>query len=197
MITGTNPIRAIIAGCINNERSSQKQLYQLLNGYAMKICSRYQNHAEESEEIMNEGFLKLFKNIGQFDQSRHADMETALKGWFKRILINTCIDHYRKNTSKVSGHLSDNETEKIEDHSENGLDILSYKEIMEAIRQLSPAYRTVFNLFVIEGMSHEEIAGHLGISIGASKSNLSKARENLRKIILKKTDSKVYVEPVR
>ena len=163
----------------------------------MKICYRYQNHAEESEEIMNEGFVKLFKNIRQFDETRHTDIEMALKGWFKRILINTCIDHYRKNESRVNGRVLTDEPEKIADHSENGLDVLSYKEILEAIRLLSPAYRTVFNLFVIEGMSHEEIGDHLGISIGASKSNLSKARENLRKILLKKTEYKVYVEPVR
>ncbi len=187
----------MIAGCRNNDRSSQKELYQLLKGYAMKICYRYQNHVEESEEIMNEGFIKLFKNIHQFDETRHAETEIALKGWFKRILVNTCIDHYRKNESRINGKVLTDETEKIADHTENGLDVLSYKEILEAIRLLSPAYRTVFNLFVIEGMSHEEIGGHLGISIGASKSNLSKARENLRKILLKKTDHKVYVEPVR
>jgi len=86
---------------------------------------------------------------------------------------------------------------KIADHGETGIDKLSYKEIIEAIRLLSPAYRTVFNLFVIEGMSHEEIGKHLGISVGASKSNLSKARENLRKILTKKADVKTYVEPIR
>ena len=184
-------------GCRNNNRSSQKELYELLKGYAMKICYRYQNHTDQAEEIMNEGFLKLFKNIQQFDENRHADISIALKGWFKRILINTCIDHYRKNASYLNGQVLSEETEKIADHSENGLDVMSYKEIIEAIRELSPAYRTVFNLFVIEGMTHEEIGNHLGISVGASKSNLSKARENLRKILTKKTDVKIYVEPFR
>jgi len=186
----------MIRGCRNNERSSQKELYQLLKDYAMKICYRYQNHAEEAEEIMNEGFIKLFKNIEQFDEARHANTEVALKGWFKRILINTCIDHYRKNASRINNKILTKETENIAAHSENGLDMLSYKEIIEAIRHLSPAYRTVFNLFVIEGMSHDEIATQLNISVGASKSNLSKARENLRKILLKKTDQKIYVQPL-
>jgi RNA polymerase sigma factor (sigma-70 family) len=197
LITSNSQISIIIAGCRTNDRSSQKELYQLLKGYALKICYRYQNHTEESEEIMNEGFIKLFKNIQQFDEARHSDIEVALKGWFKRILINTCIDHYRKNTTQINGKVLTDETEKIADHTENGIDILSYKEILEAIRKLSPAYRNVFNLFVIEGMSHEEIGDQLGISVGASKSNLSKARENLRKILLKKTDYKIYVEPVR
>jgi RNA polymerase sigma factor (sigma-70 family) len=169
----------------------------MLKDYAMKICYRYQNNLEQVEEIMNEGFIKLFKNIHQFEESRHTDILASLKGWFKRILVNTCIDHYRKNASYINGQMLSEDTENIADRQESGLDILSYKEIIEAIRLLSPAYRTVFNLFVIEGLTHEEIATQLGISIGSSKSNLSKARENLRKILIKKTDHKAYVEPIR
>lgn len=184
-------------GCRNNERGSQKELYQLLKGYAMKICYRYQSRTEHAEEVVNEGFTKLFKNIHQFDENRHADISIALKGWFKRILINTCIDYYRKNASYINGQVLSEETERIADRSENGLDVLSYKEIIESIRELSPAYRTVFNLFVIEGLTHEEISEQLGISVGASKSNLSKARENLRKILTKKTTQPIYVEPFR
>jgi len=158
----------------------------------MKICYRYTNRLEEAQELMNEGFVKLFKHIAQFDENRYPDVLTSLKGWFKRILINTCIDHYRKNNSTLNGHYISSENENIADNSESGLDKLSYKEIIESIRQLSPTYRTVFNLFVIEGLTHEEIANHLGISIGTSKSNLSKARENLKKILLKKTQYKAY-----
>lgn len=169
----------------------------MLREYAMKICYRYQNNLEQVEEIMNEGFIKLFRNIHQFEEARHTDIMASLKGWFKRILVNTCIDHYRKNASYVNGQVLSEDTENIADKQETGLDVLSYKEIIEAIRMLSPAYRTVFNLFVIEGLTHEEIAGQLGISVGSSKSNLSKARENLRKILTKKTDHKAYVEPIR
>lgn len=144
---------------------------------------------------MNEGFVKLFKNIHLFEYDRQPDQLLCLKGWFKRILVNTCIDHHRKKHSTMNGHLLTSESEKIEDHTENGLDLLAYKEIIEAIRLLSPAYRTVFNLFVIEGFSHEEIANSLEISIGASKSNLSKARDNLRKLLLKKSHLPVYDSP--
>ena len=153
----------------------------MLKDYAMKICYRYQNNLEQVEEIMNEGFIKLFKNIHQFEEARHTDIMASLKGWFKRILVNTCIDHYRKNASYVNGQMLSEDTENIADKQETGLDILSY----------------VFNLFVIEGLTHEEIASQLGISVGSSKSNLSKARENLRKILTKKTDHKAYVEPIR
>jgi RNA polymerase sigma factor (sigma-70 family) len=197
LIVGNTQILALIDGCRKNDRACQKELYYLLKDYAMKICYRYQNHLEQVEEIMNEGFIKLFKNIHQFEESRHTDVLASMKGWFKRILINTSIDHYRKNASYINGQMLSEDSENIADKQENGLDILSYKEIIEAIRLLSPAYRTVFNLFVIEGLTHEEIARHLGISVGSSKSNLSKARENLRKILTKKTDQLVYVEPFR
>src|SRR5258708_29905857 len=146
---------------------------------------------------MNEIFKIFKKIINKLEDSRHIDVLASLKGWFKRILVNTCIDHYRKNASYINGQMLSEDAENIADKQETGIDILSYKEIIEAIRQLSPAYRTVFNLFVIEGLTHEEIAQHLDISIGSSKSNLSKARENLRKILIKKTDQKAYVEPIR
>jgi len=197
LIAGNSPISALIEGCRSDDRASQKELYYMLRDYAMKICYRYQNNIEQVEEIMNEGFIKLFKNIHQFEESRHPDTLASLKGWFKRILVNTCIDHYRKNASYINGQTLSEDTENIADRQETGIDVLAYKEIIEAIRQLSPAYRTVFNLFVIEGLTHEEIAGQLGISVGSSKSNLSKARENLRKILIKKTDQKTYVAPIR
>lgn len=195
MLADNPKISALLNGCRQNDRNSQKELYYLLRGFAMKICYRYTNAQEESEEIMNEGFVKLFKNVHQFDENRQEDTLLSLKGWFKRILINTCIDHYRKTNASVSGHVLNTESESIPDHSENGIDVLSYKEIIEAIRLLSPGYRAVFNLFVIEGLSHEEIAQVLGISVGASKSNLSKARDNLRKLLLNKTQYNVYVSP--
>ena len=161
----------------------------------MKICYRYTNAMEECEEIVNEGFVKLFKNIHQFDETRQEDTLLSLKGWFKRILINTCIDHYRKTNASVNGHVLTHESETIADQGETGIDMLSYKEIIESIRMLSPAYRAVFNLFVIEGLSHEEISQTLGISVGASKSNLSKARDNLRKLLQNKNIIKAYVSP--
>jgi RNA polymerase sigma-70 factor (ECF subfamily) len=92
----------------------------------------------------------------------------------------------------LHGYSLNNDTENIADAGETGIDRLSYEEIVEAIRQLSPVYKTVFNLFVIEGLTHEEIAAQLEISVGASKSNLSKARNNLRKIISNQTQYKAY-----
>ena len=195
MLTENSKIKALIQGCVRNDRSSQKELYYLLRSFAIKICYRYSNKSEESEEIVNEAFVKLFKHIHQFDDTRQENTLLSLKGWFKRILVNTCIDHYRKNSSSVNGHVLTDESEKLADHGETGIDVLSFKEIIEAIKLLSPAYRTGFNLFVIDGLSHEEISNKLGISVGASKSNLSKARDNLRKLLLHKSSYNVYVSP--
>jgi RNA polymerase sigma factor (sigma-70 family) len=178
----------LIEGCRSNNRHSQQQMYDLLKEYAMRICYRYFNRIEDVEEVMNEGFIKLFKHMHQFEDNRHEQVTAALKGWFRKILVNTCIDYLRKTSSFLNGHghVIQDKHELIPDTSETGFDKLSHKEIIACIKDLSPAYRTVFNLFVIEGFSHEEIAKQLGISVGSSKSNLSKARENLRKIIFKK-----------
>jgi RNA polymerase sigma factor (sigma-70 family) len=187
-------ILTLIDGCCKNNRNSQGTLYHWLYGYAMKICYRYTNHQHEAEELTNESFVKLFKNIHLFDISRQLNTEALFKAWFKRIIINTCIDYLRKHHSMLNGHALSTDSESIADAQETAVDKLSYEEIIEAIKQLTPVYRTVFNLFVIEGMSHEEISTQLSISVGASKSNLSKARHNLRKIILQQTQYNIYVQ---
>jgi RNA polymerase sigma factor (sigma-70 family) len=182
----------LLEGCKQNNRSSQQAIYTLLSGYAMGICLRYANSQQEAEELLQEGFMKLFRNIEKFEINRHADVLTSLKGWFKRILINTCIDQFRKNRHNTMTYTITSEFELPVINQATAVDQLSYKELVDAIRFLSPGYRQVFNLFVIEGLSHEDIAEKLGISIGTSKSNLSKAREKMKKIILQLTRIKVY-----
>lgn len=184
MISSNAHVNSLLEGCRNNDRASQKQLYDLLNGFALKTCYAY--GAEPVEDIAHEAFIKLFKYIHQFDEMRYDDVLVTLKGWFKKILINSCIDHYRKNIAHKKIKFISKESEDIPDYSSNGFDRLSYKDIISAIRELSPGYRAVFNLFVMEGWSHEAIAEQLEISIGASKSNLSKAREKLKNILAKK-----------
>ena len=186
-------ISSLIRGCCKNDRNSQRDLYRQLHEYAMKISYRYVSRVEDAEELTNESFIKLFKNIGQFDSGRGGEPEALLKGWFKRIIVNTCIDHLRRTHLKLVSQEISEESETFADRQETGIDKLMYGEIIEAIRKLTPVYRTVFNLFVIEGFSHEEISAQLNISVGASKSNLSKARHNLRKIITQQTEYKIYV----
>ena len=138
----------------------------------MKISYRYVSRTEEAEELISESFIKLFKNINQFDGSRGGETEALLKGWFKRIVVNTCIDHLRRTHLKLVSQEISEESETFAATQESGIDKLMYEEIMEAVRKLTPVYRTVFNLCVIEGVSHEEISAQMNISGGARQSNM-------------------------
>lgn len=189
----TDQIVTLINGCCNNDRNCQRMLYQWLFNYALKISYRYIHQQEEAEEMVHEAFIKLFKNINRFELNREGDTEALLKGWFKRIIVNTCIDQLRKVQLNIISMDNQTEQEGFADQQESGLDKMAYDEIIEAIRQLTPVYRTVFNMFVIEGLSHDEISKVLQISVGASKSNLSKAKSNLRKIIAERSGIKTYV----
>ena len=161
-------------------------MYKLLYDFAYSITYRYANDDHEANELVNDGFLKLFKHIGACKLDKSTNMVNSFKGWFRKIIVNTCIDHYRSNKN-IKQHEADMPL-SIADNSENSEDKLGYKEIINTVKQLSASYRTVFNLHVIEGLSHEEIAQLLDISVGTSKSNLSKAKERLRGILQNKTN---------
>ena len=127
-------------------------------------------------EVLNDGYMKVFTKINQYDE------KYDFKAWFRRVLINTAINHNKKNVN--NHHLALDQVVEVNDNdSPQVLSDLSYEEMIQCVQSLSPVYRMVFNLYVIEGYTHEEIAGQLGISLGASKSNLSRARANLREII--------------
>jgi RNA polymerase sigma-70 factor (ECF subfamily) len=150
----------------------------------MAICDRYTSNQEDAVEILNDGFLKIFREIHHY-QPAYADVISSFKGWLRKIMVYTAIDHFRKNQKhKVVTEL-DNVVYQLEAVSEDAIDKLSHEEIIRAIQELSPGYRTVLNLFIIEGLSHEEISHKLGISTGTSKSNLSKARRQLQKILFR------------
>lgn len=159
-------------------------------GFATAICMRYCNTKDEAMEVVNDGFLKLYKDL-QYFNAAYENYEASLKGWIKKIMINTAIDHFRKNNQHyLTSEVNDAQLE-IMDTQETSINKMSYKEIMEMIQRLSPVYRTVFNLHVIDGFKHEEIAEQLNISVGTSKSNLSKARINIQKM-LKEADINFY-----
>lgn len=172
----------IIKGCIKLQRESQKELYTLFYGYAMSVCSRYTQNQQDTLEVTNDGFLKVFRELGSF-KARHTNTEACLKGWIRQIMIHTAIDHFRKN-NKYPVYLQPEEHEAdIEYHPENIIDKMSYDEIMQIVQQLSPIYRATFNLYVIDGYKHEEIAKQLNISVGTSKSNLARARIKIQKML--------------
>jgi RNA polymerase sigma-70 factor (ECF subfamily) len=130
-------------------------------------------------EITNDAFFKVFKEVTKF-LPRHENASASFKAWFKKILVNTSIDHFRKYHKKEIMATSEMGTTLLIDQQETAEDLLQYKEIIKLIQQLSPAYRAVFNLYIFEGFTHAEIAKTLKISEGSSKSNLFKARQHLQ-----------------
>lgn len=171
-----------IRGCALNERESQKKLYNSFYGYAMSICDRYANREDDASEILNDGFLKVFKEIHHF-KPVYADVVSSFKGWLRKIMVYTAIDHFRKHHKHQNVIELETAVIHLPVENENAFDKISYDEIIRFIQDLTPAYRTVLNLFIVEGFSHDEIAKHLSISVGTSKSNLAKARKQLQKIL--------------
>jgi len=169
-------LEAIILGCKENDRQSQKELYSNFYSYAMSICLRYTGGEADAVEVLNDGFLKVFKNIEKFDATK------PFKPWLRRILVNACIDHIKKNAKH--NHLADISEAQVEETDQVAPDHnMDYEEILEKIGQLSPAYRAVFNLYVIDGYKHHEIAEQLGITTSTSKANLTRAKAALRSLL--------------
>lgn len=179
-----------VEACGRNNRESQKIIYSSFYGYAMAICDRYAGNQDDAVEILNDGFLKVFRELHHYKPA-YADVVSSFKGWLRKIMVYTAIDHFRKNQKHQAVTQLDDVMFLVPSLSETALDKISYEEIIRSVQQLSPGYRAVFNLFVIEGWSHDEIAEYLGISPGTSKSNLSKARRQLQKILLRKNEIEI------
>ena len=174
---GEEDLHQLIRGCIKQDRKCQKMLYKAFYGFSMGICLRYANDRDEAAEVMNQGFFKVFTHIESYDITR------PFKAWLGRIMTNVSIDFYRANLKMAytedldkAEHISDGD--RVDKN-------LHYSDLLAMVQKLPQAYRTVFNLFAIDGYSHEEIAAMLNINIGTSKSNLHKARQKLKLMILK------------
>lgn len=165
----------LIAGCLAEERWAQKQLYEKHYGKMMGLCLRYSNNTEDAKDILNEGFIKVFRYLQRYK------IGTSLEGWIRRIMINTSIDYYRKAIRHRTEDLEVAEQSPTID--EDPICKYSAKEILSIIQQLPPSYRAVFNLYAIEGYSHKEIAEQLDISESTSRSNLVKARTKLKALL--------------
>ncbi len=183
-------VHEIVTGCEKNDHNYQKILYQKYYGYSLKIVFRYIYHYDQAVDVVNDGYVKLFRNFSKFRCEEPENMEMILMGWIRRIMINTAIDRLRKNKlAPEIGGIPEHIWEQA-DRSGNADEMLLYKETIKSVKQLPPAYRIVFNMFVIDGCSHQEIADALGISTGTSKSNLSKAKILLQKILKKQEERK-------
>lgn len=162
-------------GCARGERKYQELLYNLFAGKMFAVCLRYASEYNAAQDLLQEGFVKVFRNIEKFRG------DGSFEGWVRRIFINTAIEHYRRQVNMYAIH--DTEVKSFEYYDHNALEHLKHEDIMKMIQQLSDGYRTVFNLYVIEGYSHKEIGDMLGISEGTSKSQLARARYLLQKMI--------------
>ncbi len=181
----------IVNGCINNEHRYQKLLYERFYGYALKTVFRYIYRYEKAVDTVNDGFVKIFRNFNHFEYSNNGDLDRMLMGWMKKIMINTAIDELRKTNLVPEIRGLEDHAWDVQDSTPSAEQQLLYKELISQLRNLSPAYRVVFNMAVIDGYSHQEIADALGISAGTSKSNLFKAKAQLQKILNKQnTDMK-------
>lgn len=165
----------IIAACKRRERWAQQKLYEAYYGKMMGVCLRYAGSEEEAMDILHEGFIKVFKHISKYKSG------TTFSAWIRRIIVNTCIDTYRKQKRRRTEDLD--QAYDIQTTDADAISQCSEREILELVQELSPVYRTIFNLYVIEGYAHKEIAALLEITESTSRSNLVKARAKLKELL--------------
>ena len=173
-----NRFDQIIEGCCRQDRAFQKELYQLFYQYTLKVGLNYASSLEEAREIVNDVFLKVFNKIENYRPDQ------PFKPWLNKITVYTAIDYYRKSI-KNEPPMDGLETLVEIGNPSDIISRISADELRSLVQHLSPAYRAAINLYAIEGYEHHEIAEILGITVGASKSNLFKARAKLKTLLLK------------
>ena len=174
---------SLIDGCVKGDRKSQQTIYELFYRKMLGVCMRYGRDYEEAQDLLQDGFIKVFTKIKKYNK------EGSFEGWVRRIIVNNAIDSFRRKKNDYVLVDSEHLLEEGEEDSnflgseDEGFYNIKADDIMKALQNLSPAYRTVFSLYVIENYPHKEIAEMLDISIGTSKSNLAKAKQNLRRTL--------------
>jgi RNA polymerase sigma factor (sigma-70 family) len=169
--------KELIHSCIKGNRNSQRLLYEQFSAKMFALCLRYAKDRMEAEDFLQEGFIKIFTNLGQYK------FEGSFEGWVRRIMVTTALQHLRKDKQQAEYELPENHLAVADEYDVT--DKLSADELMAQIQSLPTGYRTVFNLYILEEFSHKEIAAELGISEGTSKSQLARARVFLQKMIKK------------
>ena len=169
------PIK-LIQGCINGDRYFQRCLYEQYMPKMLGVCMRYTKNREEAEDVLQDGFVQVFKSLHSFK------FEGSFEGWIRKIMVNCAIKHYRTKPKMYPVVALEN-AQVVDSGTEEIMAYLNKKELLKMVQGLPPAYRMIFNLYVFEGMKHREIAAHLGISEGTSKSNFFDAKLLLRKAV--------------
>lgn len=184
----TKQLQALIDGCLKGDRRSQQAVHKLYYGKMKAVCMRYTRDYDQANDVLQEGFLKVFNNLEKFTGVG------TFEGWMRRIMVNLSIDRFRKLKHDFILLSEPDDIERYSDDTEEVLDeideleeiySITPEQIIDAMQQLTPAYRTVFNLYVYEDYTHQDIAEALGISVGTSKSNYAKAKKNMKKLLLK------------
>lgn len=165
----------ILEGCLKQQRDSQHKLYKLFYGYGMSVAIRYATEENEAITIVNDSFMKVFKRMNSYNP------DYDFKPWFRKIIVNTSLNHLKKQQQNLMETGVD-EANNISDREEI-LSQINYKELIGLVQSLSTSYRAVFNMYVIDGFRHDEIAKTLGISVSTSKSNLVRARRKLQELL--------------
>lgn len=186
----------LLQGCIKNDASAQQELYQRYSPKMLSVCYRYAKTREDAEDMLQEGFIKVFSQISKFEK------RGSLEGWILRIIVHTCINHLKKN-KKFNDHVDLAFAGNIVIREDYIPSIIQAKQIVETIRSLPIGYRTVLNLYAIEGFSHKEIGQLLDIEESTSRSQYTRAKSMLEEILLKKRiiqqpkEKKKWFSPVR
>ncbi|MBI4944794.1 MAG: RNA polymerase sigma factor [Bacteroidetes bacterium] len=179
-------IEQIIEGCARMDRKAQKKLYDKYASVLLGMCVRYANNRAEAEDVLQDGFVKIFFNIKQYNGTG------SFEGWMKRIIINTAISNYRANL-KHYYHMDVEDIKKTEiDETSIDTSEFSREELLKIISNLPEGFRVVFNLYAVEGYKHKEIAEMLGIDIGTSKSQYSRAKALIQKKLYELSKLKVH-----
>jgi RNA polymerase sigma-70 factor (ECF subfamily) len=187
-VAETKQLQALIDGCLKGDRRSQQAVHKLYYGKMKAVCMRYTRDSDQANDVLQEGFLKIFNNLEKFTGVG------TFEGWMRRIMVNLSIDRFRKLKHDFILLSEPDDIERYSDDTEEVLDeideleeiySITPEQIIDAMQHLTPAYRTVFNLYVYEDYTHQDIAEALGISVGTSKSNYAKAKKNMKKLLLK------------
>lgn len=171
--------QTILVGCLNNDPSAQRELYNRYSPKMLSVCYRFSNSREDAEDMLQEGFIKIFTQIHTFQN------KGAFEGWIRRIIVHTCINFLKKN-KKFSNSIDLDQADYLEVKEETMPSVMQARQIIECIRQLPLGYRTVLNLYAMEGYSHKEIADMLDIEESTSRSQYTRAKVMLEGILIKK-----------
>jgi RNA polymerase sigma factor (sigma-70 family) len=167
----------LVSGILQGSPAHQKALYQQYSVPMFRVLLRFARDKAEAEDMLQDGFIRVYRDLAQFRG------EGALGGWIRRIMVNTALSHLRKQKDFLQSTADYNGLENRSSGDDDFASHLDAERLLKLLQKLPPGYRTVFNLYAIEGYSHEEISEELGISIGTSKSQLFKAREYLKKML--------------